>query len=100
MVERLVAAGASINEEAGADLRLAPIHLAALSDSLEAFEFLESHGADLDLEDNTGRTMADFLTLRGARGWPSNSLSRYLVTNSESYRELCSWGYVLHKHTL
>jgi hypothetical protein len=43
MVERLVVAGASINEEAGADLRLAPIHFAALSDSLEAFKFLESH---------------------------------------------------------
>jgi hypothetical protein len=100
MVERLVAAGASINEKADAALRLAPIHFAALSDSLEAFKFLESHGADLDLKDNTGRTMADFLILRGARGRPSNSLSRYLVTNPGRYRNSCSWGYVLHEDTL
>jgi hypothetical protein len=37
----------------------APLHFAAMADSLEVFDCLESHGAGLEVRDTAGRNMID-----------------------------------------
>jgi hypothetical protein len=86
MIESLFTAGASVNEP-GSNLGLAPIHFAAISDSVEAFKCLERHGADLEATDLQGRNIMDFLL--SARH--TFSLYDHLVTYRDSYSQ-CSWG--------
>jgi hypothetical protein len=90
MIERLLAGGASVNGRCRAN-RLAPIHFAAMLDSLEAFKFLESHGANLSLTDGQGRNMMDYLLDNHAGRVLDKSLLHYLVEHRKSYLQY-SWS--------
>jgi hypothetical protein len=91
MLEGLLSAGASANEP-GSNLALAPIHFAALSDSLEAFKILENHGADLEMKDRRGQNMVDLALGSVPRTTlPEKPLFHYLRTHIDSYLQY-SWG--------
>jgi hypothetical protein len=92
-----VLAGASLSasvafaNDPSCDGELAPIHFAAMSDSLEAFKCLESHGANLSLRDGSGRDMMYYLLNNDARRKLDKSLLHYLAEHRESYLQY-SWS--------
>lgn len=93
MIKELLVAGAPVNAH-GSSLGLAPLHFAAMADSLEGFKCLESHGADLELRDTTGRNMIDMVIatkLVGNMWRPDKSLFYYLIKHHKSYSHY-SWG--------
>lgn len=93
MIKELLLAGAPVNAH-GSILRLAPLHFAVMADSLEVFDCLESHGADLEVRDTTGRNMIDIVIATKIVGgiWrPEKSLFNYLIKHHESYSHY-SWG--------
>lgn len=93
MIKELLLAGAPVNAH-GSSLGLLPLHFAAMADSFEIFDCLESHGADLEVRDTTGRNMIDILIatkIVGGRRRPEKSLSNYLIKNHELYSHYL-WG--------
>lgn len=96
MIEHLAAAGASVNEP-GCNLGLAPIHFAAIADSLDGFKCLKRLGANLELTDDKGRNITDFLVSQGARRTPENSLFNYLITHPDLC-SLYSWGAAMKRY--
>jgi hypothetical protein len=90
MIERLLASGGSVDGHYPGR-ELAPIHFAAMLDSLESFKCLESNGADLSLTDGRGRNMMYYLFNNDARRALDKSLLRYLVQHRNSYLRY-SWS--------
>lgn len=90
MIERLLASGGSVDGPFPGR-ELAPIHFAAMSDSLESFKCLESHGANLSLTDGEDRNMMDYLLDNDARKALDKSLLHYLVEHRKSYLQY-SWS--------
>jgi hypothetical protein len=84
MINRLLAEGASVDSPCPSR-KLAPIHFAAMSDSLEAFKCLESHGANLSQTDGNGRDMMSYLLYNDAGKALHKSLLHYLVKHRKSY---------------
>jgi hypothetical protein len=89
MIGSLLASGGSVD----GDYRdhEAPIHFAAMLDSLELFKCLEGHGADLSRTDGKGRNMMYYLLNNDARRALDKSLLHYLVEHRESYLQY-SWS--------
>jgi ankyrin repeat protein len=90
MIESLLASGGSVDGDYPGR-ELAPIHFAAMLDSLESFKFLESNGADLSLADGKGRNMMYYLLNNDGRRAFDKSLLRYLVEHRNSYLRY-SWS--------
>jgi hypothetical protein len=84
MIESLIQAGADV-DEVGCIWGLAPLHVAVIADSVQAFKCLEGHGANLELRDVRGQSIIDLIksTLNGSKD--EESLYHYLVTNYNSY---------------
>ena len=95
MIESLLQAGAAINE-AGSNRGLAPIHFAAIADSLESFKCLESHGADLELVDDTGGNIMDHILSVNTPRLPESSLYHHMAMHRNSYWKY-SWAPKLNK---
>jgi ankyrin repeat protein len=91
MIERLLAGGASVDDPCPGR-GLAPIHIAAMIDSLEAFKCLESHGANLSLRDGGYLDMMYYLLNSDARRELDKSLLHYLVEHRKSYSQY-SWSH-------
>jgi hypothetical protein len=91
MIQRLLAGGASVNGHCP-NRELAPIHFAAMTDSLESFKCLESHGADLSLLDGKTGDMMYYLLDNDAGRALDKSLLYYLVKHRNSYLQY-SWSY-------
>jgi hypothetical protein len=90
MIESLLASGGSVDGNYP-DWKLAPIHFAAMLDSLESFKCLESHGADLSLTDGEGQDMMYYLLNNNAERALDKSLFHYLVEHRDSYLQY-SWS--------
>jgi hypothetical protein len=90
MIERLLAGGGYVDGNRP-DRELAPIHFAAMLDSLESFKCLESHGADLSQTDGKGRDMMYYLLGDNPRRELDKSLLHYLVEHRNSYLQY-SWS--------
>jgi hypothetical protein len=90
MIESLLASGGSVNGDYPGRA-IAPIHFAAMLDSLEMFKCLESHGADLSLTDDKSLNVINYLFSRIVRRELGKSLLRYLVEHRTSYLQY-SWS--------
>jgi len=92
MIESLLASGGSVDGDYPGG-EIAPIHFAAMLDSLESFKCLESHGADLSLTDGKGRNMMHYVLNSLAGRALDKSLLHYLVEHRNSYLQY-SWSRV------
>jgi hypothetical protein len=79
MMESLLEAGAPVNDS-DSSFGLAPIHFAAITDSLMSFRCLERHGANLEMRDDKGRDIEDLLLSRHPERTSQDSLFDFLKT--------------------
>jgi ankyrin repeat protein len=79
----LVEAGAEVDEDLAAALRLTPLHLAALRGSAEEVERLLSRGADPNARDVLGRTPLHYAAARNRKAVAELLLSRGADPNTK-----------------